>query len=287
MQSRNSIEETSASYRKGVVLGLTMAEIVLLLTFLILLALASLLLEKEKALEAANQLIEKVIPNGNPREFRELVRDYQQTITQLDKAETELTEKTDELEEAKKELESSEWLRELQDDLKISDKNEFRELAKDAAELRQEVGDEPTFKQIQLENKRLAENNQQLSQKVQKLGGSGEPLQCWYNPETKKSEYIFDVALRDDGFVIRDNALPHRAEEQSHLPIGKQLFNQPLSPSQFQSQLRPLYRWSLSNECRFTVRAFDEVKGSKSVYKKRLQELEGYFYKLNVDNERF
>tara|TARA_R110002126_G_scaffold168074_1_gene316539 strand:+ start:389 stop:547 length:159 start_codon:yes stop_codon:yes gene_type:complete len=50
MQSRNSIEETSASYRKGVVLGLTMAEIVLLLTFLILLALASLLLEKEKAL---------------------------------------------------------------------------------------------------------------------------------------------------------------------------------------------------------------------------------------------
>jgi hypothetical protein len=264
-----------------------MAEIILLLTFLILLALASLLLEKEKSLEAANQLIERIIPDGNPKEFRELVRDYQQAVSRLDAAETALAEKTEELEKAQEELASSEWVRELQKDLDITDPQEFRELAEDAVELRQEAGEKPTLRQLQRENKRLAENNQQLAQQVRKLGGSGEPLQCWYNPETNKSEYIFDVALRDQGFVVRDNALPHRADDQAQLPLSGVNFGKPITPAQFSSQLRPLFRWSLENECRFTVRAYDQVEGSKSIYKKRLRELEGYFYKLNVDDQSF
>lgn len=275
-----------------------MAEIVLLLTFLILLALAALLLEKERSsqltkakLKDAEKLISVIAPGNKPIEFNELVKKLRETQHELKSTQSQLVEKTDRLNEVEKKIEQTKWLEQLKNTLDIEKPEDFSELVKEVREIQKqtESGQErPSYPTLKLQNKRLAENNKQLQNKLRKFGGgAGDPLQCWYNPETHSSEYIFDIALRDNSFVIRDNKLPHRAAEQSRLPLDKIVFGKQLSPEEFMSQTRPLFDWSVKNECRFTVRAFDQVKGSKAIYKKRLNELEGRFYKANRAGEDF
>ena len=48
---------------------------------------------------------------------------------------------------------------------------------------------------------------------------------CWVNAQTKKPEYIFDVALLKGGFVVRDRHLPHRLADQTALPINDLKFD--------------------------------------------------------------
>ena len=51
---------------------------------------------------------------------------------------------------------------------------------------------------------------------------------------------------------------------------------------------KPLYMWSVENECRFIVRAFDLTDpADKDGYKRHMKALEGRFYKYEERRERF
>jgi len=110
-----SVLEQDRGYRKGLVLGLTMAEIVILLIFCLLLALASLLISKDKEIaelreekealesqQAALQERYEVAVAANDQfddKFQELILAKDQSIADLQKENAALAEKLEALEQ--------------------------------------------------------------------------------------------------------------------------------------------------------------------------------------------
>src|SRR5260370_23286343 len=60
----------------------------------------------------------------------------------------------------------------------------------------------------------LQGQNKFLVDRLRDLGKGNELPSCWTTTEGKV-EYIFDVLITDQGAIIKDNAIPHRAEEQA------------------------------------------------------------------------
>lgn len=151
----------------------------------------------------------------------------------------------------------------------------LRELAHDGQRWRElvaKVGDDPSGK-IERLDLRVAELES-------KLGGTGtDHPSCWYDQDNTVA-YLFDVALTDDGFLLQ---LAHAAEHRAHrssLPIEDLVTGKSLNPNQFLMQTRPVFQWSIDNECRFFVRAFDlTAPDQKELYKTRMRTLEARFYK--------
>ncbi len=139
-------------------------------------------------------------------------------------------------------------------------------------------------------------------QEVRKTRGLAESLQrvmerakrvkqkppCWANAQTKKPEYIFDVALLKGGFVIRDRQLPHRTKDQAALPIKGLKFNTFIGSNAFLKQTSKIFAWSKTMDCRFFVRAFDATGAhDKEAYKTGMRFLEQRFYKYEILEETF
>ena len=109
MNTAQPVLRDSTSYRQGMVLGLTMAETLLLLVFCLLIAAASVFTYKQKQLEevrsekkaaldslrearASNELIKRIIPGGSiTDEWEHLVRAYPD-VKRLDEAGVQLRE---------------------------------------------------------------------------------------------------------------------------------------------------------------------------------------------------
>lgn len=112
-------------------------------------------------------------------------------------------------------------------------------------------------------------------------GGRGtEHPACWTN-EDGKPEYIFTTRLTSTGVVVRDNALPHRREQQALLPLSGIGFDHELNAAEFLRQMRPLFDWCRrqSPECRFFVEVVDETQPEeKSTYKRLLRTVGDRFY---------
>lgn len=109
---------------------------------------------------------------------------------------------------------------------------------------------------------------------------------CWVNAQTRKQEYIFDVALLKGGFVVRDRQLPHRAADQAALPIKDLKFDTFIGSNAFLVQTGKIFAWSQAKDCRFFVRAFDTTGAhDKEAYKAGMRILEQRFYKYEVRDE--
>jgi len=142
-------------------------------------------------------------------------------------------------------------------------------------------------KRMKSEMEDLRAQKEELLQKLGKYGKGTEMPSCWYD-SNGKPEYIFDVALSTDYFVIRNRNLPHRESDKLELPINKIPYDKEIRPSEFLSQTLPLYQWSVDKKCRFFVRAFDLTRTyEKDIYKRHIRELEMRFYKLEIFSEKF
>lgn len=268
-----SLSSENRSYRKGVVLGLTMAEILMLVVFILLLAFASLLKneqDKVKLVEENRESLIKIlhlINQPDPDISKELVRVYEQ-MPEI-------------LLEVKKE------------DLKKDPSEPIEEVIKRAiAKLKIEKNLNSLNKDLPIEeklNQALQENNE-LQSKLANMEGQNKNLMrqckgiglppCWAD-KNGSPEYIFNLDLQDDGIVIHDNKLPHRAQEQAKLNISHIQYEAPLGIAPFSSQTLTLLRYGQANECRFFVRIFDRTgTDKKELYKNLRQAVEGNFYIL-------
>jgi cell division protein FtsB len=126
-----------------------------------------------------------------------------------------------------------------------------------------------------------------LRRQAQKGGRGLDHPPCWATPDGR-AEYIFDIALTSQGLVIRDRDLPHRAQDRAALPLSGIVFGEELLPDRFLAMTGPLYQWSVDHECRFVVRAFDTTGATeKANYKRHMRVLEQRFYKYEEPSERF
>ena len=152
----------------------------------------------------------------------------------------------------------------------VADAQRWRELIGDA----QDHDVERASQRIE----RLQAQVERLRTQVRGGGGTDHPS-CWYDADGTVA-YLFDVALMEAGFVLQPARAPQHEQERATLPTASIRTGQRLSPTRFQEQTREVFEWSVANECRFFVRAFDlTAPDQKEVYKDRMRTLESRFYK--------
>jgi hypothetical protein len=283
-------ERDDKQFRRGVVLGLTMAEILLLLIFVLMLLLAAKLQasnereqtnmrerdEARTALVAAEVLVEQLEKAAGDK--IDIMKDYIRVEQELAEARKKLEDTRDGallVEEAKRmapDVTIEQAIQQMVSAARLGDA-----LSKTDADPSKLLESAASCKaELQNCQGQAAYLNDRLNDKT---GGRGMPP-CWVTEEGK-IEYIFDAHLREEGIVLIDNKLPHRAQEQALLPIQGVKFDSPLEVSAFRSSVGPLKQWSEKREpeCRFYVNLFDDTgANAKPRYKALRRGVEDYFY---------
>ena len=304
-----NVIEQATSYRRGLVLGLTMAEVVILIIFILLLVLGTLLALKERE----RQRLETKLQNqeASYAVLEDKIRPWLSTIQNRDpddlflelRRTSDLEAKVERLKslltEADKVRARSESVMSVLHNAKLSKdpKNLAEEIAQMQAAVEASKASGPDrMREVLAEHRRLeAENNAleqglrnkegqiaNLRKRIKGAGGGTEHPPCWATPKGK-TEYIFNVDLLSDGFVVRDNHMPHRSEERKQLPLSGITFDSKVSNAQFLREMLPLRKWSDAHDCRFFVRAIDSTgPNEKAIYKRQLWDLEQRFYKWEV-----
>lgn len=316
------ISEQERGYRRGLVLGLTMAEIAVLVIFVLLLVLGTLLARQARDVEALrerNATLETTAAEVDriasaiglhPEVIKqELVRakETRRRLVLLQKEAARLSELEQALESVRPDGTPKQPLPELfRELLMLRDAIVKAGTAATPDALKQTLAEAAKAKEALIavagkdaaavaeENARLARENANLKSQMANLrrqaqsGGRGlDHPPCWAKPDGKP-EYIFDVALTSQGLILRDQHLPYREAERAILPLAGYMFGEELPPEKFLSMTEPLFRWSVDKKCRFYVRAFDNTGVTeKTIYKHHMRVLEWRFYKHEVLRERF
>lgn len=109
-----------------------------------------------------------------------------------------------------------------------------------------------------------------------KTGGFDLPP-CWVDSKGK-IQYIFDTSLTDAGIYVEDKSVSGREADQDKLPLGHARYGEPLGPGEFATAFSPLLKWSNDHGCRFYVRLYDDMRdGDRAEYKELRGSVEGYF----------
>lgn len=306
-------------YRRGLILGWTMAEVFLLIVFAMLFAFAALMLRNEQAEKQAaksaedrrrvqelleqtekqrsalvekNMALEKNIPARDKFDdlFHELIL-ARNRIAELEAERQALTANPQLLDEVQRALARVPGATPA-DKLRA-----FAELARRADEMagalarsHLTLGDAEKLaeKNTQLQRALDSSNGQtkNLEGKLAKFSGGVDKKPCWADANGK-TQFIFSVALTSGGINIRDNHAPGRNDDEKALPLRNVTFGQEIRDESFDSETQPLFDWSEDHDCRFSVRVFDFTGGDeKELYKRRLRTVEGHFYKsIMQENE--
>ncbi len=316
MQHSNSRQDRS--YRRGLVLGFTMAEIMILILFAILMALGATMFSKEARIKALTQITSNTEESARlVQEIRSAFPDAQTIDEQFKelrmaiKNSKELKTIQHEFEKLRAEIENYKELKSLLEKTSSLSEVTPEEMAKDAIlgkelkEFAQKQNPPVDPNDIKSAFKALNNLTDLVSQKrslekevetlkgqiinlTERFGGRGtEYPPCWVSKEGKL-EYIFDIALNSNGFIIRDRKLPNRQEDQTLLPIQQIKFDSLISSPTFSRQTEALLNWSKAHNCRFFVRIFDQTgHQEKDVYKHQERILQQSFYSYEVLNEHF
>lgn len=240
------------AYRRGLVLGLTMAEIMVLILFALLLLLAAALgplkndiVKKEDIINARD---ERIIVLENL--LGDILRGNRSGITiddivqQIKRQEGNIAKLQAEIERLKPYEDGGEALKTI-----------VQEISRNAKEkpTTQQIVDRITqVAQLIKDNETLKGQNVQLSRQIKVSGRGNEFPSCWVTPDGK-TESIFELVISDTGIRIIDRSLPHRVEDKSQLPLSAVRYDAELPHYEFQTVLRPLYQWSIDHRCRFYV----------------------------------
>lgn len=288
-QSGAYATERAAGYRRGFVLGLTLAESALLLIFVILL----LLLigferrnsEIRRLASAADLILKNALPSESPNQTAVRIGvDLSQFAEIKEAAAASGAELSDDFLELVK-IVARDY--ESIGDASLAEKlKEERARLARATEIAERIYDseslEATLKRMaELEDLTKNQGGQvlELRDRLARTGLGGDLPSCWTTSEGKPG-YILEIVLESGGIRASDAISEGRAAERERLPIGRFNPAEVLSESEFLAATRPLFDWSVANECRFYVDVFDATAAhEKALYKSRMRAVEGHFYK--------
>ncbi len=132
---------------------------------------------------------------------------------------------------------------------------------------------------VQLDNAKG--QNQNMRERLKKLGNGLVYPPCWADVNTGAIEYIYNVIINENSIIVT-RAWPDSREElvlrTPHImnALGEYNIN-----SEFLEMTRALFVDSKENKCRHFVRIIDEAI-SKDAFKKQLLTIEHHFYKYLV-----
>jgi hypothetical protein len=285
--SRDRVGAQNEAYRKGLVLGLTMAEVGILIIFVLLLLLA--LGEVRRA-----SLVRR-FQNKTAVDATELARltAAEQTLRQIAQelgvsapvADNEdFTKLVRVIREAVKTPGAKEAL--AQASAEISSLAEARKEFAKLTEAGRKGGPGEITRQVEQQTFRIANQDGQLKLLERKLANAGQgkgERPCWVQPGGT-IDYLYDVALTSRGIRMKERTYVERQRERALLPAPAVDPDEVLSEATFYARTRPLYLHSLQNNCRFFVVIYDATAShEKPLYKSLLRTVEGHFYK-RLDN---
>ena len=277
------------AFPRGLVLGLTMAETAILIIFVLLLALTVLLAHEAGRRQAAERDLERfseikrilletdldaeqmlasiqagMVAQRDADNWRELVRDLEQRIP--DPSPDAIVSHLDEAREALDRDAANKIFNELLNEAGLQPTPETQSDLAEILTATREAG-------LAVDDVREAIGELQVG------GGGSDHPSCWDDADSTEA-YLFDVALTDEGFVLRTAAAPQHSHKRELLPLDRVETDRTLTVEEFLAQTRSVYEWSVQRDCRFFVRAFDLTGANqKELYKTRMRTLESRFYK--------
>jgi hypothetical protein len=310
MPSRTADEREQ---RRGLVLGLTLAEILLLLLFLLLLVLGSQIQTWRDRYELLGQGLEEIKPlqkalvDSGGASLQELVfrlQNLQRTEQELLKlkAENSALNKQSELLKSL-DLVTEEKLRTMASVVKHAseiDPNDPPALLKRALDVIDRLGTSTRPDQVKPLSEMVA--GPELNKKLAALEGDLEKTRrerdnlmrgpgngltypsCW-TTATGQSEYIFDVTLTDAGVQVK-NATPARANDKAWTLVGQFARETMINENVFIGATKELFKWSKSQNCRFYAIVRDATGSSKARYKHLQEMVQGNFYPFYPSPQR-
>jgi hypothetical protein len=302
-------------FRRGVVLGLTMAEALLLLIFLLLLILgvrlktqSTVIAELEKQRDEAQSTLvamQPVFDKLAKRDKFDITKDYVRMQQQLADANARLKDAelsvdlvqqaaslappdaTPEeatlalLNEAAIGREALDAARRFAPDLPPED---AVEALVNAATIGQSLKDGGTPDELlaaagacKADLQSCKNQTTYLNSRLNAKTGGFDLPPCWVDNKGK-IQYIFDASLSDAGIYVEDKAVSGREDDQEKLPLTHARYGEPLEPGEFSTAFSPLLKWSNDHGCRFYVRLYDDMReGDRAEYKELRGTVEGYF----------
>ncbi len=274
-----SIKNHSVSYRRGVLLGLTMAEIFILIIFLLLLIFSSLLSKEQKKYEEMEKKIVLVEKN------KEIV----DRIVQIIDADPDITKELVSIVEGFPEI-----VKQIEENaLKENEENTQQVLARaiDKLKIEKELQDsnanvtpEEQLKtvieeKINIENElfNIKGQNKNLISKLGDKGCTARPP-CWPDANGRWVDSIFRINLTNDGITVFDNTPTSRLTQKAQLPLENIQYGVLRSVPQFKNEARNLFNWSEAKDCRFLVTIHDKTGDAEKIrYKQLTKVVEDYF----------
>ena len=301
--------EMEEGYRRGTVLGLTIAEIFILLVFLMLLALLGMnrywndKLDPWRGIMEENTPAEVELALMQPDELRREIERLNKQIEELEKEKNRLQDRIRTL------VAREGTVGEKLDDVKRL--LEECEKALEDAKRRIET--------LMIENLRLREINNELQERKVSLEnqvrmiGKGNSPPCWYeivgetNPITKadrreKAYYLFDIVIREEHMEVQPVPIPKGgaeddggrlySEEARALNLEAIPYGEPLTNDEMRKVMRRLHEKGKASQvrtysCAFYVRVWDETpttaKGRwKRAHDEVLEQLFGTYQMRNI-----
>lgn len=298
-KSENTSRVVERGYRKGVLLGLTVAEIILLILFALLLALFSRILTLQESEEKVNAILNRF---GNALSAS-AKGDDKKFLTDVEKAiqiEIDYAKKlADALGDSKSRLLPEDVYEAVVsqkfDFNNIEDRQKFIQLMKLAESFAKqnpeatkqqklcEIG--ASLPQTILESSdpagRVARQQSDIEhwkKKAEACGNGTEYPPC-YEAINGQFVYVYDAYLRDDGIMLKQSVPDEKIQHFNlNFPTPPRT-NLSLSPEEFYRQSSQFLAYGKNNSCRFFVRAFDETSTNKVYFQKMDKNLQMIFYR--------
>lgn len=302
-------------HRRGLVLGLTLAEVLLLLMFLLLLALGSKVeryrLDAESSredLKQANAAIETLKPlqealskgDSSINSVSELiqrlarVKSLEARVTQLGEENSALSAQANAMKALGKDAEKK--LQRMADVLNRAaqfDPNDPTAVMARSLDILARLGASTLPDQVKPLSEMIADSEQkqkaqmveadrdkirlQLDSMIRSGNGKTYPP-CWIAPNGQ-TEYIYDVTTRDGGLIVRDVIPQNRSNDPALKFVDAFQKGSIISEKTFNDATNRLFAYSNQQNCRFYAVLRDETgPQSKERYKHLRGAVENHFY---------
>mgnify|MGYP001571296919 CR=1 FL=1 len=297
--SRTSVKGQREAYRRGFLIGVTLAEVGLLLAFVLLLT-AAAAGEKEKSVSEA---LKKQTDLIKQRERGELIDIQPEELSRL-------RERSDRLGEVENAIGVEDLTRDNFDVLKRvvqwSRTNEAIPLieaaTKAAAEIEatrkrtaerlksagisdaEQISKEIVAATQQIEDMRARQT--ELMGRLQREGGGLVYPSC-IPKEGGRTRFVYRMVLKDDGIYVESDLDGIDFAARNGISIPQFEPTSSSSPEAVIARTKPLSDWSRAQDCKFFVYVIDRTGSeNKALYKQLLAAVEVNFYKLLARDER-
>ncbi len=294
-QDLGAIDQQSEQYRRGQVLGFTMAEIILILLFLLLLLLGSKidLLSEELLTAFASDTPEYASATNLSDTLIEL---KQRDLVSPDRDVEWLSERLVLVAEVAiaaggdlkvEDMEIIDGMKERVDDLMVESKS----LREENTALKEELLDaEKLQSQLALDDELIGivtkrnTTPSEIRQCLLNCGGGA--TACW-GVSLAKPDFIYNIALFNTFLVVSPDpkSVERNSSDWSSLPIEARIEKPTvMTTSEFRKAFSSLKRHAEAKDCVFQTRVVDQDTANKEIYKRQKKLVDGYTYSSNFRN---